>query len=79
MAEPFDWGLLEPAGAVGVPAGDDRVLAAMIAVEEALVGVWDELDGSAEGFLEVALDGAAQRAVGAGQHQAFCRCHQSPP
>ena len=47
MAEPFDWGLLEPAGAPDAPAGDDRVLAAMIAVEEALAGAWDELDGTA--------------------------------
>lgn len=61
MAEPFDWGLLEPAGAVGVPAGDDRVLAAMIAVEEALVGAWDELDGSAAGpgYERLAFDAAA--------------------
>ncbi|MGH1524296.1 lyase family protein [Leifsonia sp. L25] len=58
MAEPFDWGLLEPAGAVGVPAGDDRVLAAMIAVEEALAGAWDELDGSAArpGYEPLAFD-----------------------
>ncbi|WP_434316312.1 lyase family protein [Leifsonia sp. P73] len=61
MAEPFDWGLLEPAGAVGVPAGDDHVLAAMIAVEEALVGAWDELDGSSAGpgYQPLAFDAAA--------------------
>ncbi|MFE4949742.1 lyase family protein [Leifsonia sp. NPDC056665] len=61
MAEPFDWGLLEPAGAVGVPAGDDRVLAAMIAVEEALAGAWDELEGSAAGpgYEPLAFDAAA--------------------
>lgn len=46
MAEPFDWGLLEPAGAVAAPTGDDSVLAAMVAVEEALVGAWDDLDGA---------------------------------
>ena len=45
MADAFDWGLLEPAGASGALVGDDRVLAAMIAVEEALIGAWDELEG----------------------------------
>jgi 3-carboxy-cis,cis-muconate cycloisomerase len=61
VAEPFDWGLLEPAGAVGVPAGDDRVLAAMVTVEEALVGAWDELDGSAAraGYEPLSFDVAA--------------------
>ncbi|CAM5479140.1 lyase family protein [Leifsonia shinshuensis] len=58
MAEPFDWGLLEPAGAVGVPAGDDRVLAALVRVEEALAGAWDELDGTAArpGYAALAFD-----------------------
>lgn len=50
-ADGFDWGLLEPAGALGASVGDDHVLAAMIAVEAALSGAWAELEdtGSASG------------------------------
>ncbi len=46
MADGFDWGLLEPAGALGASVGDDRVLAAMIDVEAALSGAWAELEGT---------------------------------
>lgn len=56
MADPFDWGLLEPAGALGAPAGDDVVLTALVVVEQELVGAWDDLDG---GATPVALDAAA--------------------
>ena len=52
MADPFDWGLLEPAStAAGVAslasvASDDAVLQAMVAVERELVSAWDEVDGT---------------------------------
>ncbi|MCI0157883.1 adenylosuccinate lyase [Leifsonia shinshuensis] len=46
MADAFDWGLLEPAGALGASVGDDRVLAAMVAVEAALAGAWREIEGT---------------------------------
>lgn len=45
MADPFDWGLLEPAGAAGSGAGDDAVLGALVDVERALVLAWADLDG----------------------------------
>ena len=33
VADAFDWGLLEPAGAAGQIVSDDRILNAMIDVE----------------------------------------------
>jgi 3-carboxy-cis,cis-muconate cycloisomerase len=45
-APAFDWGLLEPAAALGATAADDRVLEALVAVEQALLDAWAQLDGS---------------------------------
>ena len=55
---PGDWGLLQPVTA-GTPdaAGDDQVLAAMVAVEAALLRAWARVDGTD--------DDAAARALGA--------------
>lgn len=47
MADPFDWGLLEPAARDGMAASDDRVLDAMVAFEQAHLDVWSELLGVA--------------------------------
>ena len=44
---PGDWGLLQPVTA-STPgaAGDDQVLAAMVAVEAALLRAWARVDGT---------------------------------
>ena len=59
MADAFDWGLLEPAGALGASVGDDRVLAAMIDVEAALSGAWAELEGTGSASSAPVFDLAA--------------------
>jgi 3-carboxy-cis,cis-muconate cycloisomerase len=58
VVDAFDWGLLEPAGAAALGAGDDAVLAAMVDTEAALVAAWDDLDGvaSSVSFDSGALD-----------------------
>ncbi|MGN7799589.1 lyase family protein [Leifsonia sp. 22587] len=43
MADAFDWGLLEPAGATGAVVSDDRILAAMVELERAHFTAWSSL------------------------------------
>jgi 3-carboxy-cis,cis-muconate cycloisomerase len=45
VADTFDWGLLEPAGAAGHVVSDDRILNAMVDVENAYLAAWSELLG----------------------------------
>ena len=56
MADVFDWGLLEPAGASGSAAGDDAGLNALVPVERALVLASADLDGSDGAAVAAALD-----------------------
>ncbi|WP_426518571.1 lyase family protein [Diaminobutyricibacter sp. McL0618] len=59
MADPFDWGLLEPAGQSGMAASDDAVLEALVDVERALVLAWADLDGTDGEALAALLDSSA--------------------
>src|ERR1700712_5487758 len=59
-----DWGLLQPVGAgTRATAGDDQVLAAMVAVEAALLRAWGTVDGASYEPAARVLDGLAADAA----------------